>query len=141
MLGHTRQHTGIMAVERTYSVRDKGIYHGLPVFPSELKDLTAIVTGANGISGYYMLKALAEAPQRWKRIICLSRRPPALKLPSNAEFISLDFLKSPEEIATVLKEKEVQANYVFFFSYIQVDPKAGELSLCNAPKPSLKAQN
>ena len=112
--------------EKVYQVRDVGIYHGLPVYDSNINGLTAIVTGANGISGYYMVRALSQAPQRWKRIICLSRRPPALELPPNAEFISLDFLKTPEEIGKVLKEKNVKADYVFFFSYIQVEPKAGK---------------
>ena len=33
----------------------KDIYHGLPTFPEDLNGLTAIVTGANGISGDYMV--------------------------------------------------------------------------------------
>lgn len=104
-----------------------GIYHGLPTFPSNLKGLTAIITGANGISGNYMLRVLAQAPERWSKIYCLSRRPPAIPdgLPKNAEHIALDFLKKPEEIANVLKEHGVKADYVFFFSYIQVQPKEG----------------
>jgi nucleoside-diphosphate-sugar epimerase len=95
-------------------VQTRGIYHGLPVFPEHQRGLTAIITGANGISGYYMLKVLAQAPERWTKIYCLSRRPPAIKggLPSNAEHVALDFLKKPEEIAAVLKEKGIKA-YVF----------------------------
>jgi hypothetical protein len=46
-------------------------------------------------------------------------------LPKNAEHIALDFLKDPEEIATVLKEKGVKADYVFFYSYVQAKPKGG----------------
>ena len=79
-------------------VKSQGIYHGLPTYPEkpDYQDLTAIVTGANGkypdtqlrwsletkliqstgISGYHMVKALAEAPERWSKIYCLSRRPP-----------------------------------------------------------------
>lgn len=108
-------------------VQSKGIYHGLPVHPSSLKGLRAIITGANGISGNYMLRVLAQNPERWSKIYCLSRRPPAIAdgLPKNAEHIALDFLKNPKEIAQVLKERGVEAEYVFFYSYIQVKPKEG----------------
>lgn len=92
-------------------VQTRGIYHGLPVYPDSLRGLTAIVTGANGISGQHMLRVLAQAPQRWSKVYCLSRRPPAIPggLPEHAEHIPLDFLKKPEEIAEVLKEKGVKA--------------------------------
>lgn len=108
-------------------VQSCGIYHGLPVFDASVKGLTAIITGANGISGYYMLRVLAQSPERWRKIYCLSRRPPAIPdgLPKNAEHIPLDFLQDREEIAKVLKEKNVKADYVFFYSYIQVKPKEG----------------
>lgn len=109
-------------------VQSKGIYHGLPVFPSELKGLTAIITGANGISGHYMLRVLAQSPERWTKIYCLSRRPPYIPggIPANAEHIAVDFLKKPEEIANVLKEKNVKADYVFFFAYLQPAPVPGK---------------
>lgn len=96
---------------KTQVVQSKGIYHGLPTFDASTKDLTAIVTGANGISGSYMVQVLAESPQRWKNIYCLSRRPPAVleRLPSHAEHIPCDFLKSPQEIAESLKAKGVKA--------------------------------
>lgn len=115
-----------MSKEQT--IQRKGIYHGLPVYPTQLKGLTAIITGANGISGNYMLRVLAESPERWTKIYCLSRRPPAIQdgLPAQAEHIALDFLKSPEDIADVLKQKGVKADYVFFYSYVQVKPKVGE---------------
>ncbi|KAF9694408.1 hypothetical protein EKO04_007690 [Ascochyta lentis] len=108
-------------------VQSKGIYHGLPVYPSSVTGLTAIITGANGISGNYMLRVLAQAPERWTKIYCLSRRPPAIPdgLPAQAEHIALDFLKQPEEIAKILKDKGVKADYVFFYSYVQVKPKEG----------------
>lgn len=108
-------------------VQTKGIFHGLPVFPSSLKGLTAIITGANGISGNYMLRVLSQDPERWSKIYCLSRRPPAIQsgLPKNAEHIALDFLKDSEEIAQALKEKGVKADYVFFYSYVQAKPKEG----------------
>ncbi|ORY12819.1 NAD dependent epimerase/dehydratase family protein-like protein [Clohesyomyces aquaticus] len=108
-------------------VQSRGIYHGLPVYPQSLKGLTAIITGANGISGNYMLRVLSQDPSRWTKIYCLSRRPPAIPsgLPANTEHIALDFLKSPSEIASILKQKGVKADYVFFYSYIQVQPKEG----------------
>lgn len=110
------------------TVESRGIYHGLPVFPPSLKNLTAIITGANGISGNYMLRVLAQSPSRWSKIYCLSRRAPAIPdgLPANAEHIECDFLTGREEIARVLREKGVEGvDYVFFFSYVQVKPKEG----------------
>ncbi|EMC98635.1 hypothetical protein BAUCODRAFT_119950 [Baudoinia panamericana UAMH 10762] len=113
-----------MSVQQIQSV---GIYHGLPVYPAETNGLTAIITGANGISGHYMLRVLSQAPRRWKKIYCLSRRPPLVPggLPENAAHIPLDFLKKPDEIAETLKEHQVTADHVFFFSYIQTPPKEG----------------
>ena len=112
----------------TQQVQSKGIHHGLPVFPPDETGLTAIITGANGISGYYMYRVLAQDPKRWKKIYCLSRRPPLIPggLPDHVEHIPLDFLKDPKEIATVLKEKNVAADHVFFFSYIQPPPLPGK---------------
>ena len=112
----------------TQQIQSKGIYHGLPVFPSDVTGLTAIITGANGISGHYMLRVLSQDPKRWKKIICLSRRPPLIAggLPDNVEHIPLDFLKEPSEIADVLKQHKVAADHVFFFSYIQPAPKPGK---------------
>ncbi|KAK5137858.1 hypothetical protein LTR08_006627 [Meristemomyces frigidus] len=105
-------------------IQSRGIYHGLPVYPPRLTGLTAIITGANGISGHYMLRVLSQDPQRWKKIVCLSRRPPLIPegLPENVEHIPVDFLKEPEEIANVLKKRSVTADHVFFFSYIQPPP-------------------
>lgn len=81
-----------------------------------------------------MIRVLSQSPERWSKIYCLSRRPPAIPggLPDNVEYTPLDFLKSSEEIAQVLKEKGVKADYVFFFSYIQVQPKQGEALCSNA---------
>jgi hypothetical protein len=117
----------VIVMSSQQTVQTKGIFHGLPVYPLSIKGLTAIITGANGISGNYMLRVLAEAPERWTKIYCLSRRPPAIHngLPAHAEHIALDFLKGPEEIAKVLKDRGVTADYVFFYSYVQVKPKEG----------------
>lgn len=42
-------------------MRSDGIYHGLPVFPEHLEGLTAIITGANGISGTHMVRKSSRA--------------------------------------------------------------------------------
>ncbi|KAJ4519210.1 hypothetical protein HRR81_001128 [Exophiala dermatitidis] len=94
-------------------VVSRGICHGLPTYPEtpELTGLTAVITGANGISGYHMLKALVAAPQRWKKIYCLSRRPPPDYFfsdlgegASRVEHISSDFLAEPAEVAKSLNK-------------------------------------
>lgn len=114
----------------TQQIKTVDIYHGLPFFPPSLKGLTAIITGANGISGHYALRVLSQSPERWSKIYCLSRRPPYIpaNLPegNNIEHISLDFLKSPDEIGKVLKETGVSADYIFFYSYVQPPPKEGK---------------
>lgn len=71
------------------------------------------------------LRVLCESPKRWTKIYALSRRPPHGQWPSHVEHISLDFLKSPEEIAAVFKEKQIKVDYSFFFSYIQPAPEEG----------------
>ncbi|KAJ9650312.1 hypothetical protein H2198_010378 [Neophaeococcomyces mojaviensis] len=114
----------------TQEVQSRGIYHGLPVYDSSVKGLTAIITGANGISGHYMLRVLSQSPERWTKIYCLSRRPPYIAggLPDNAEHITCDFLKSPDEIGEVLKGnlKGGENVHVFFFAYLQPPPKEGK---------------
>jgi hypothetical protein len=104
-------------------VQTKGHLHGLPTYPDEpqFKDLTAVVTGANGISGYHMVRILASAPERWSRIICLSRRPPPDNFfedlgdgAARVEHISVDFLATPSEISDQLKTK-VDKVYVYPF--------------------------
>ena len=118
-----------MSSTKTQTIVSKGIYHALPTFPpppNNTSGYTAVITGANGISGYYMLRVLSQSPERWSKIYCLSRRPPLIPggLPSNAEHIAVDFLQKPEDIASVLNEKGVKkVDYVFFFSYIQLPPK------------------
>lgn len=95
-------------------VHSEGIYHGLPTYNNDAdhSELTAIVTGANGISGYHMVKVLAAAPERWKKIYCLSRRPPPDYFfselgdgASRVEHVSSDFLAPPSEIGQSLRSK------------------------------------
>ena len=92
------------------SVQSKGIFHGLPTFPDqEGKKYTAIVTGANGISGSHIVDVLAESPERWDRIYAMSRRAPT-STRSNVKNIAADFLAStPEELAEHFEKQGVTA--------------------------------
>ena len=93
-------------------LRNSGIYHNLPTFDSSVTNLTAMVTGANGISGFHTLRALLDSPKRWAKIYAVSRRPPpkemmALLTPEQrekVEHVASDFLKTPEEIAEAIKK-------------------------------------
>jgi hypothetical protein len=38
------------------TIYSDGMFHGLPTFPKSISGLTAIVTGANGISGTHMVR-------------------------------------------------------------------------------------
>ncbi|OJD16044.1 hypothetical protein AJ78_03757 [Emergomyces pasteurianus Ep9510] len=109
------------------SIQSKGIYHGLPVTSESdtPEGLAAIVTGANGISGSHMVRVLAESPERWGKIYSMSRRAPVESGKyENVTHLELDFLKtSPEDLAKAMVENGVKADYVFFYSYIQVPPK------------------
>jgi nucleoside-diphosphate-sugar epimerase len=94
----------------SHTVFSEGIFHGLPTFPEhDGKSYTAIVTGANGISGAHILQTLANAPSRWSRIYALSRRPPNFPLNDRVTFVSADFLKEPKEIADILQKNNVKA--------------------------------
>lgn len=125
-------------------LQSKGIYHNLPTFDPSIKDLTAIVTGANGISGFHTMRVLLESPQRWKKVWAASRRPPPKDMMdllsseqrSRVEHVACDFLSKPEEIATQLKDKDVTADYVFFYSYAQPRPKPGAAPWSNAQELS-----
>ena len=103
------------------------VYHGLPTFPSSLKGRTVIVTGANGISGQYMLRVLLKSPERWTKIYALSRRPPIGISSPRVEHISVDLLGGVEKIESELLRRNVTADYIFFFAYIEVAGEEGEL--------------
>jgi hypothetical protein len=100
--------------QRTHSV---GIYHGLPEFDSF--DNTAIVAGANGLSGQAMLKILLSHPDRWTSIYALSQGPPLESgyTGKQVHHISVNFLADAREVARVLKENNVKSGYCFYFSY------------------------
>ncbi|KAJ5312771.1 hypothetical protein N7508_003601 [Penicillium antarcticum] len=83
-------------------IHSKSIYHGLPVFSSEIKGLTAIVTGPSGISGHQKLK-----------VFCKTR-------------VAGRNLRS-QSSASWLSARGVCAVYVFCFAYIQPAPKGAGL--------------
>lgn len=114
-------------MQETQVIRSSGIFHGLPTYKEASNKLTAMVTGANGISGYHMVqntytivlaeaanyikvKILVNAPERWAKVYCLSRRPPPdyffAGLGENAdrvEHVQVDFLKDPKYVAASLE--------------------------------------
>ncbi|CAK1357288.1 hypotheticalsprotein [Cercospora beticola] len=119
----------------TQVVQSAGIYHGLPTYSADVQGLTAIVTGANGISGYHMVRALCSAPERWSKIYCLSRRPPPAYFyegleggEDRVEHVEVDFLTEPKSIAEGLK-KIKKIDHVFFFSYAQSKQKGEVLGM------------
>lgn len=102
-------------------IHSNGIYHGLPVFSPEITQQTVIVAGANGISGQHLLKVLLEGGKRWKKIYCLSRRPPHFEgaTPDQVEHVKMDFTNEPPELVRTLQDRSVTADYIFFCAYIQ----------------------
>ncbi|KAF4624481.1 hypothetical protein G7Y89_g13690 [Cudoniella acicularis] len=117
---------------KSLPLQDKGIYHNLPTFPKDIKDLTAIVTGANGISGFHTMRVLLESPERLSKVYAISRRPPPPEmmdlLPTEhrarVEHMASDFLSKPEDIAQSLKDKIKNVDTVFFYSYLHVTTRS-----------------
>jgi uncharacterized protein YbjT (DUF2867 family) len=93
------------------SVETRGIYWGIPTYPSTLKGLNALVFGANGISGNYMVRALSRSPERWNQVVALSRRPPLASQGSfeNVRHVQADLLQDPKDLAQILKDEHIQA--------------------------------
>ncbi|KAK4149485.1 hypothetical protein C8A00DRAFT_46906 [Chaetomidium leptoderma] len=134
-----RQPTKIQSTppQRTM-VQSSGIFHGLPTFPDtpECRGMTALVTGATGLSGYHMVKTLAASPQRWRKIYCLSSRPPPENFfadlgdgANRVEHLAVDFLDDPSDITQRLKYKIQHVDHIFYFSYVQPAPKGDMLDL------------
>lgn len=124
----------------SFPLCNRGIYHNLPTFDPSITNLSAIVTGANGISGFHTMRALLQSPQRWSKIYALSRRAPPAEmmalLPddqrSRVKHVTCDFLESPETIAKALASANVTATHVFFYSYLQPKPPPGAAAWSNA---------
>ncbi|KAK7420920.1 hypothetical protein QQX98_002484 [Neonectria punicea] len=110
-----------------FPLRQAGIYRNLPSFDPSIKNLTAVICGANGISGFNTLRALLDSPERWSTIFTLSRSPPSEEqlalidpvLRSRIKHVSIDFGNSPSEIKDALVKADVKADYVFFYTYLQ----------------------
>jgi len=121
-------------------LKDSGIFKNLPTFSPDIKGLTAIITGANGISGFHTMRVLLESPQRWKKVYAISRRPPPpemmVLLPeehrSRVHHVASDFLSEPQDIAKALTDAKVTADVIFFYSYAQPKPKPGSGAWSNA---------
>lgn len=90
----------------TQQIYSDGIFHGLPIFPNHAgKKYTAIVTGANGISGSEIVDVLAATPDRWATVWAMSRRPPKSEH-GHVKSIAADFLSAtPEELAATFKKE------------------------------------
>ena len=91
-------------------VASRGIYHGLPSFPEhDGKSYTALIVGATGITGAYIIRVLAQSPKRWGKIYALSRKPPSTPLPANVKHISVDLLAPVDTAVEKLKTENVVA--------------------------------
>ncbi|OAG43082.1 hypothetical protein AYO21_02701 [Fonsecaea monophora] len=107
------------STSKTYQVRSEGIFRGLPVIDPSQRNLRVIVVGASGQSGQPVVDVLSSSPDRWEKIYALSRRPPATEA-KNVEHVAVDLLWEPGRIASALREHKVQADYIFYFGYVQV---------------------
>ncbi|QKX64676.1 uncharacterized protein TRUGW13939_11852 [Talaromyces rugulosus] len=105
---------------QSHIIHSKGIFRGLPDIPSHLSGLRAIVVGASGTSGQPMVDVLSSNSERWEKVYALSRRPPKTKKDSNVEHVPMDLLYEPDKIVAILREYRVQADYIFYFGYVQL---------------------
>lgn len=135
---------------QNYPLRQSGIYRNLPTFDPAIKDLTAIVCGATGISGFHAVRALLESPERWRTIYTVSRTPLSEKhlslipasLHERIKHVAVDFESPLEEIVQKLRNNIEHADYVFYYTYIQpksegmsgMDPRMAQ-TLCDANVP------
>ncbi|KAH6952255.1 hypothetical protein DER45DRAFT_511742 [Fusarium avenaceum] len=133
-------------------LRQIGIYRNLPTFDPNIRGLKAIICGANGISGFNTLRALLDSPDRWSSIFTLSRSglsdeqwgliEPDLR--SRVRHVPVNLSSSPQDIGATLKEHNVSADYVFYYTYAQprnegmsgMDPAMAD-KLCEANVPLL----
>lgn len=113
----------------THQVYNSLPYCGLPDFPG-VTGKTAMVVGANGISGQYMLRVLSQHPQRWNKIYSISRRPATGVSAPQITHISVDLLGGVEGIKrslTAENGEKITADYIFFFAYKETPGEKGEL--------------
>ena len=93
------------------TVETRGVYLGLPTYPPTVQGLNAVIFGANGISGNYMVRVLSQSPGRWKQVVALSRRPPLTDqhTSKSVRHVQADLLQDPKDIAQILKDQQVRA--------------------------------
>ena len=114
------------------STISKPPYYGMPVFAEDVKDLTALVLGANGISGQATLGVLSENPERWSTVLAISRKKPSRSFGPTVHHLSIDLLQAPEAIAKEISKTDQRIDYVFFFAYAQPAPEPGKALWSNA---------
>ncbi|GAA6034193.1 hypothetical protein JCM8097_003773 [Rhodosporidiobolus ruineniae] len=85
---------------------------------------TALIFGANGVSGLALIEALSQtSTAEWKKIIAVSRRPAVLDhQDSRVEFVSADLLGSKDELVSKLKKAgAAEVTHVAFYAYVAKD--------------------
>lgn len=124
----------------SYPLRASGIYRNLPTFDPSIKGLRAVVVGATGISGFNTIRSLLDSPQRWSTIYALSRSPFTKEMlsllsqeqQSRIKHVSINLTGSADQLASQLRDGDVQADYIFYYGYISpksvsaMNPKAEE---------------
>lgn len=83
--------------------------------PQSASNKVALVTGANGITGAYLVAQMSKEPY-WSRIIATSRRPPhgLPKGDSRIEFAQADLSGDSASIASQLKKASATGVTHFF---------------------------
>ena len=96
--------------QSSISAQSNEFIYGLPSYTQHTasESLTALVTGATGVSGYHLVKVLAASP-RWGKIYCLSSRPPPENFftdlgegADRVEHLRVDFLSKPSDVVKAL---------------------------------------
>jgi hypothetical protein len=89
-------------------VYSRGLYHGLPTFPEhEGRQYTALVLGASGITGTYIIRALSRS-LHWKTIFAVSRtKPHEQTLPDHVVHLPIDLLSEPDDIAEAFEHSHI----------------------------------
>ncbi|KAH3949948.1 hypothetical protein HBI56_022400 [Parastagonospora nodorum] len=107
-------------------LRQSGIYRNLPSWDSSVQNLTAVVCGATGISGFHAIRALLDTPDRWSKVYALSRSPLSKEMLAffteqqlgRLEHVSIDLSSSADQIAKAFKDAGVEADYIFYYAYL-----------------------
>ncbi|KAI0600488.1 hypothetical protein F4775DRAFT_67138 [Biscogniauxia sp. FL1348] len=110
-----------------YPLCQQGICRNLPTFDPSIRDLSAIICGPTGISGFYALRALLDSPSRWARVYTLSRSPLPEKMTAlltaaqraRVVHIPVDLCRPGEAIAEALRAAGARADYVFWYAYLE----------------------